>query len=137
MLLVSYLNTYCFHPYVDSPEFLLLQDQCSNRFRLIDNLDSARVDNIPDIPRLSTNEKVGAGGVAAESGRMDVADLFTPDNAKEEWQVLKEESEAKKSICVALRKRSFEVQKSICIMLLNSHLVCRSPEFCFNHQSYY
>ena len=30
------------------------------------------------------------------------ADLFTPDNAKEEWQVLKEEFEAKKSICVVL-----------------------------------
>ena len=32
------------------------------------------------------------------------ADLFTPDKAKEEWQVLKEEFEAKKSICIALRK---------------------------------
>ena len=66
-----------------------------------------------------------------------MSDLFTPDNAKEEWQVQKEEFDAKKSICVALRKRSFEVQKSICTMLLNSHLVCGSPEFCFNHQSYY
>ena len=45
----------------------------------------------------------------------EIADLFTPDNAKEEWQlqVLKEEFEAKKSICVALRKRSFEAKKTI------------------------
>ena len=55
---------------MDSPAFLLLLDQRGNRFRLIDNLDSGPVDNIPDIPRLSTNEKAGVGGVAAESGRM-------------------------------------------------------------------
>ena len=41
-----------------------------NRFRLISNLDPGRVDNILDIPRLSTNEKAGAAGVAAESGRI-------------------------------------------------------------------
>ena len=35
-----------------------------------DNLDSGRVDNISDIPRLSANEKVRAGDVAAESGRI-------------------------------------------------------------------
>ena len=58
--------------YVDSPVFLFLLDQCGNRFRLIDNLDSRRMDNIPDIPRLSTNEKAGVGCVAAESGRIVV-----------------------------------------------------------------
>ena len=41
-----------------------------NRFRLIDNLDPRRVDNIPDVPWLSTNVKAGAGGVAAKSGRI-------------------------------------------------------------------
>ena len=40
------------------------------QIRLIDNLDSGHVDNVSDIPRLSTNEKAGVGGVAAESGRM-------------------------------------------------------------------
>ena len=49
---------------------MLLLDQRGNRFRLTDNLDSGHVDNIPDIPRLSTNEKAGVGGVAAESGRI-------------------------------------------------------------------
>ena len=39
-------------------------------FRLIGNLDSGRVDKVSDIPRLSTSEKAGAGGVVAESGRM-------------------------------------------------------------------
>ena len=29
--------------------------------------------------------------------------MFTPENAKEEWQVLKEKCEAKESICVALQ----------------------------------
>ena len=57
---------------MDSPASLLLLDQCGDRFRLIDNLDSGRVDNIPDIPWLSTNEKAGAGGVAAESGRIHI-----------------------------------------------------------------
>ena len=40
------------------------------QMRLIDNLDPGHVDNVSDIPRLSTNEKSGLGGVAAESGRM-------------------------------------------------------------------
>ena len=55
---------------MDSPVFLLLLDQRGNRFRLTDNLDSGRVDNIPDIPRLSTNEKAVVGGMAAKSGRI-------------------------------------------------------------------
>ena len=37
-----------------------------------DNLDSGRVWNTPDSPRLSANEKARAGGVAAESGRIHV-----------------------------------------------------------------
>ena len=40
------------------------------QIRLIDNLDSGHVDIVSDIPRLSTNEKAGVGGVAAESGRI-------------------------------------------------------------------
>ena len=35
-----------------------------------DNLDSGRVWNAPDSPRLSANEKARAGGVVAESGRI-------------------------------------------------------------------
>ena len=38
--------------------------------RLIDNLNSGHVDNVSDIPRLSTNEKAGVGGLAVESGRV-------------------------------------------------------------------
>ena len=49
---------------------ILLLDQRDNRFRLIDNLDSGLVDNISDILRFSANEKAGAGGLAAESGRI-------------------------------------------------------------------
>ena len=60
---------------MDSPVFLLLQEQCGSSFWLIDNLDSGRVDNISDIPQLSTNEKAGVGGVPAESGRMDTIHL--------------------------------------------------------------
>ena len=40
------------------------------QIRLIDNLDSGYVDNVSDIPRLSTNEKARVRGVVAESGRM-------------------------------------------------------------------
>ena len=40
------------------------------QIRLIDNLDSGQVDNISDIPRLSTNEKAGVRGVVAENGRI-------------------------------------------------------------------
>ena len=66
------INTYRFHPY------LVCGLACvpvstrphGNRFRLIDNLDPGHVDNIPDISRLSTNEKALAGGLAAESGRI-------------------------------------------------------------------
>ena len=50
-------------------------------------------------------------GVAFLQGPPFTSDLFTPDNAKEEWQVLKEEFEAKKSICVALRKRNFKPKR--------------------------
>ena len=42
------------------------------QIRLTDNLDSGHVDNISDIPQLSTNEKAGVGGVAAEGGRISV-----------------------------------------------------------------
>ena len=42
-----------------------------------DNLDSGHVDNIPDIPRLSTNEKAGLRGVAAESGRMQDTQILS------------------------------------------------------------
>ena len=38
--------------------------------RLIDNLDPGHVDNISDIPRLSTDEKAGVRGVVAENGRI-------------------------------------------------------------------
>ena len=45
------------------------------QIRLIDNLDSGHMDNASDIPRLSTNEKAGAEGVVAESGRMSMCTL--------------------------------------------------------------
>ena len=46
------------------------------QIRLIDTLASGHVDNVSDIPRLSTNEKAGVGGVAAESGRMKDIELY-------------------------------------------------------------
>ena len=70
---VLYINTYRFHPYLvcGLARVPVSTRPRGNRFRLIDNLDHGRVDNIPDIPRLLTNEKAGAGGVAAESGRIN------------------------------------------------------------------
>ena len=56
------------------------------QIRLIDNLDSGRVDNVSDIPRVSTNEKAGVGGVAGKSGKMYCHDLevmtSNPDQVK-------------------------------------------------------
>ena len=40
------------------------------QIRLIDNLDSGRMRNASDSPRLLTNKKAGVGGVASESGRI-------------------------------------------------------------------
>ena len=57
---------------MDSPAFPLPQGTWQH-IRLIDRIDSGPVDIDSDIPRLSANEKAGAGGVAAESVRMIVS----------------------------------------------------------------
>ena len=64
---VLYINTYRFHPYLVCG---LARVPVSTRpmlqhIRLINILDYVSVDNIPDIPRLSTNQKAGAGSVVA------------------------------------------------------------------------
>ena len=68
---ILYINTYRFRPYLvcGLTRVPVSSRPTRQQIRLIDNLDSGRVDYIPDIPRLSTNEKAGVGGVAAESGR--------------------------------------------------------------------
>ena len=81
---VLYINTYRYHPYLvyGLARVPVSTRPRGNRFRLIDNLDPGRMDNIPDMPRLSTNEKAGVGGVATESGKMPQWHVFliTIDN---------------------------------------------------------
>ena len=74
---VLYINTYRFPPYLicGLARVPVSTRATRQQIRLIDNLDSGRVDNIPDIPWLSTNEKAGVGGVAAESDKMCHSDL--------------------------------------------------------------
>ena len=57
---------------MDSPAFLFSTRATQQQIRLIDNLDSGHMDNISDIPQLSTNEKAGVRGVVAENGRIVV-----------------------------------------------------------------
>ena len=66
------ISIYCFHPYLvcGLARVPVSTRPTRQQIRLIDNLDSGRVDNIPDIPQLSTNEKAGVGRLAAASGRM-------------------------------------------------------------------
>ena len=69
---ILYINTNHIPPYLACglARVLIGTTAMRQRIRLIDKLDSGHVDNVSDIPWLSTNEKVGVRGVAAESGRM-------------------------------------------------------------------
>ena len=69
---ILYINANHIHPYLVCG---LVRVPNSTRatwqqIRLIDNLDSGHVDNISDIPQLSTNEKTGVRGVLAENERL-------------------------------------------------------------------
>ena len=57
------------------PRSLFFLSSKRQQIRPIDNLDSRHVDNILDIPRLSTNEKAGVRGVVAENGRIFIPHL--------------------------------------------------------------
>ena len=58
---VLYINTNHMHPYLvcGLARVPISTRATRQQIRLIDNLDSGHVDNISDIPRLSTYEKAG------------------------------------------------------------------------------
>ena len=69
---VIHINTNHIHPYLvcGLARVPISTRATQQQIRLIENLDSGHVDNMLDIPWLSTNEKAGARAVVAEKSRM-------------------------------------------------------------------
>ena len=67
------INTNPIHPYLACglARVPISTRATRQQIRLIDNLDSGHMDNISDMPRLSTNVKAGVRSVVAENGRME------------------------------------------------------------------
>ena len=62
---ILYINTNHIPPYLvyGFARVPIATRATQQQIRLIDNLDSGYVNNVSDIPRLSTNEKTGVEGV--------------------------------------------------------------------------